>query len=211
MISQASRDQRLRVIVINCLLRRGWTATVERPLEDLPQDRKGRVPPTRRKRRFRLPKSERAIRDHGSPLSLGREQEVRAGTGGITCKLLGNMSNKVQHGLLDNINKVWESSQLPAERKEGEVRFIRKPGKPLTIKNMPDLDRVLHEQCHVAHGSQKTSSLFGREEPDAGDHVRVPATSENPGRPRSVELTGSQASHEERTTGDTGTRPRGGL
>ncbi|XP_077564339.1 uncharacterized protein LOC144179776 [Haemaphysalis longicornis] len=46
------------------------------------------------------------------------------------------MSDAATAELLDQINVAWERSELPAEWKEAEVRFISKPGKPLTIENM---------------------------------------------------------------------------
>ncbi|XP_070394042.1 uncharacterized protein [Dermacentor albipictus] len=46
------------------------------------------------------------------------------------------MSDAAARGLLGHINRTWESSKLPAEWKQAELRFIPKPGKPLTIENM---------------------------------------------------------------------------
>lgn len=50
------------------------------------------------------------------------------GTDAITYKLLSNISDAAVRGFLGHINRTWESSELPAEWKEAEVRFIPNPG-----------------------------------------------------------------------------------
>lgn len=57
-------------------------------------------------------------------------------TDAIRYKLLSHMSNAEARGLLGHISRTLESSNLPAEWKDAEVRLILKPGKPLTIENM---------------------------------------------------------------------------
>lgn len=58
------------------------------------------------------------------------------GKDAITYKLLANMSGTAARELLGHVNEAWESSRLPREWKEAEVRFIPKPGKAPSIDNM---------------------------------------------------------------------------
>lgn len=95
------------------------------------------------------------------------------GRDAITYKLLRNMSEAVARGLLGHINETWESSRLPEEWKEAEVRFIPKPGKALTIDNMRPISltscvgKVMERmvlrrlQKHLEETNQMPATMYG--------------------------------------------------
>ncbi|XP_077528391.1 uncharacterized protein LOC144140064 [Haemaphysalis longicornis] len=95
------------------------------------------------------------------------------GKDAITYKLLTNMSGKTAQTLLEHINNAWESSQLPPEWKEAEVRFIPKPGKAPSIENMRPISltscagKVMERmvlrrlQAHLEETGQTPGTMFG--------------------------------------------------
>lgn len=65
-----------------------------------------------------------------------RNKKSAPGRDAITYRFITNMSDRTAQSLLEHVNKAWETSQLPPEWKEAEVRFIPKPGKAPAIENM---------------------------------------------------------------------------
>nr|XP_050040761.1 uncharacterized protein LOC126537714 [Dermacentor andersoni] len=80
------------------------------------------------------------------------------GRDAITYKLLGNVIGTEASGLLEHINEAWESSQLPKEWKDAEVRFILKPGKALTVMERMVLRRLLK---HLEQKDQMPETMYG--------------------------------------------------
>ncbi|KAH9380391.1 hypothetical protein HPB48_017614 [Haemaphysalis longicornis] len=95
------------------------------------------------------------------------------GKDAITYRLLTNMSSRAAQSLLEHINRAWESSQLPPEWTEAEVRFIPKPGKAPAIENMRPISltscvgKVMERmvlrrlQVHLENTDQLPKTMFG--------------------------------------------------
>lgn len=87
--------------------------------------------------------------------------------------MLANLSGTAARELLGHVNEVWESSRLPREWKEAEVRFIPKPGKAPSIDNMRPISltscvgKVMERmvlrrlQGHLEDTGQMTATMFG--------------------------------------------------
>ncbi|XP_049518462.1 uncharacterized protein LOC125943333 [Dermacentor silvarum] len=96
-------------------------------------------------RLFTIPEMWTAIDESNKKSAPGRDA--------ITYRLLANMSGRTAQSLLEHINKAWETSQLPPEWKEAEVRFIPKLGKAPAIENMRPISLTSCSwQCDGAYG-----------------------------------------------------------
>ncbi|XP_077523189.1 uncharacterized protein LOC144134080 [Amblyomma americanum] len=112
------------------------------------------------------------------------------------------MSGTAARGLVEHINEALESSLLPKEWKDAEVRFIPMPGKALTIENMRPISITFCVGKVMIHMVLRRLQKHLEEADEiAGDDVRLQATSHHPRRVDPTPRIGLQVSNEARAAG----------